>query len=340
VNARTLAKVASVAEAPARRPHVALRVVLVRVAAAALLIFAITRMFDVSDVLPIMRSADPGGALLILLLTLLSWSVAVVKWKALLPAVPLRAVTGFYFLGQLYSLILPGQLAGEAVKTARMAARGINLGEVSASVVVDRVTGLAGLGIVSGLGLWLAGHGAPMFRVLGWTIWGFTILTLAVLLAFRWPALKRRATRIIWLLRRRGGPMRKLAAVLHRFVRTWSGYADNTRLVAIMIIFAVAFQLANVAIVAAIATSLSIALPFSDAAWIVGVVTIVTLVPIAIGGVGLREAGFVGLLGMIGVPAAQALSVSLVCTLIVVLAAAAGLLVELRWLRKAGTARG
>jgi uncharacterized membrane protein YbhN (UPF0104 family) len=175
--------------------------------------------------------------------------------------------------------------------------------------------------------------GDPLLRHASLTLAGFTLL--ALLLAFRWPVLQRGATRMIWTMRRRGGQLRKLAAVLRRFVRTWRSYADDARLVAIMIVLAVAFQLTNVAIVAAIAGSLDIVLAFADAAWITGAVTIVTLVPIAIGGVGLREAGFVGFLGMVGVPAAQALSVSLVCTIIVVAGAAAGLLVELRWTRRA-----
>jgi uncharacterized protein (TIRG00374 family) len=314
-------------------PSAEVRSILLRLAGAALLLFAVGRMFDAGQVWRIISSVTVAGVAVILTLTIISWIVGIAKWKALLGAVPVSAVSAFYFLGQLYSLILPGQLAGEAVKTARLAARGPGLGPVAASVLIDRLTSLVGLGVVSGVGLWWAGHRGPTFTALAWLIWLLTGAFTLLLFAMRWSALQRRATRGTALLRRRGGRWRKPATVLRRFVHGWAAYGREAKLVATTFVLAIAFQLANVAIVTSIAANLHVALPFSDAAWLVGLISIVTLLPVSFGGVGVREAGFVGLLSMIGVPGAQALSVSLICSLIVVLAAAVGLLVELHWIK-------
>lgn len=307
------------------------RTILLRAAGATLLLVAIARMFDLRDVWRIVSSIQVAGIALILTLTVLSWIIGIAKWKVLLSSVAVPAIAAFYFIGLLYSLVLPGQLAGEAVKTARLAARGPGLAQVGASVVIDRLTSLVGLGIVSGIGLWLAGHHSPTFTLVGWIIWLFTVAFAALLFAVRLRPVRRVATRIAWTLRRRGHNARRLANATRRFLHAWIAYGADARLVVTSMVLALAFQLANVAIVTAIAVSLNVPLAFSDAAWIVGVVSIMTLVPVSFGGVGVREAGFVGLCGLIGIAAAPALSVSLVCSLIVVLAAVAGLLVELRW---------
>lgn len=314
--------------------HAGLRSLLLRVAGAALLLFAIARMFDLRDVWRLVRGISPAGLAVILALTVLSWLVGIIKWKALLASVSMSAITAFYFLGQLYSLVLPGQLAGEAVKTARLAARGPGLGHVGASVVIDRLTSLVGLGLVSGMGLWLAGHHSSSFAIVAWMIWTSTLAFVVLLFAIRLPVLQHAATRFTCALHVRGGRARRLARVARRFVHAWRDYGANTRLITLTLLLAIAFQLANVAIVTAVAASLGVPLPFKDTAWVVGLVSIMTLVPVSFGGVGVREAGFVGLLGMIGIPAAEALSVSLICSLIVVIAAALGLLVELHWLKK------
>ena len=334
MNARIVSSAARVPVTPQPLPRARVRSVLLRLTGAALLLFAIARMFDLGNVWEILRGISAVGLAAIVMLTVLSWLIGIVKWKALLRSLPFDAVTAFYFLGQLYSLVLPGQLAGEAVKTARLAARGMSLGEVGASVLLDRLTSLVGLGVVSGVGLWLAGHEAPTFTLISTVIWLFTIGLILLLFAFRVAAVQRMATRFNYLLRRRGGRARKMASVTRHFVHTWRRYGGNARLIGVTMALALVFQLANVAIVTTIAGSLNVPLPFSDAAWIVGLISIMTLVPVSLGGVGVREAGFVGLLGMIGVAAAPALSVSLICSLVVVFAAAVGLFVELHWIDK------
>lgn len=294
-----------------------------RVAGAIVLLLLIVRFIDLGEVWPVLRTLSAASMAFILALTAVTWGVSMIKWKTLLPAVPLREVASFYFIGMLYSLVLPGQLAGEAVKAARLGARGPGLGHAGASVVIDRLTSLVGLGVVSGVGLWLSGHRGQMFRTVGWAIALLTLAFVALLFVIRLPAVNRAATRS-----------------KYGFLNAWATYGVDRRLVITTMLLAVVLQFGNVAIVRAIAAALSVPVGFADVAWVVGVVSMLTLVPISFGGVGVREAGFVGMMALIGIPAAQALSVSLICSLIVVIGACAGLLVELRWLHQARRVSG
>jgi hypothetical protein len=282
-----------------------------RAAGAIALLVLIARFIDLDEVWPVLRALSATSMVFILALTAVTWGVSMFKWRTLLPAVSLREVAAFYFIGMLYSLVLPGQLAGEAVKAARLGARGPGLGQASASVVIDRLTSLVGLGVVSGVGLWLSGHGGQTFRTIGWAIGLLTLVFAATLFVIRVPAVNR-----------------------------WAEYSVDRGQVITTIVLAVVLQLGNVAIVSAIAAALNVPVAFADMAWVVGVVSMLTLVPISFGGVGVREAGFVGVLALIGIPAAQALSVSLICSLIVVIGALVGLVVELRWLHQARRVSG
>ena len=312
-----LAMSASRKAAPGPPVRAVTRSLWLRAIGAVILLVLIARFIDLDQVWPVMRSLTPAAGVFILALTAVAWSIGIVKWKILLPEVRLADIAAFYLIGLLYSLVLPGQLAGEAVKAARLAARGPALGHVSASVVIDRLTSLVGLGVVAGLGLSLSGHHGETFRALAWIIWLVTTAFIAMVFVIRVPAVSRAAARS-----------------RYRFARSWAEFGTDRALVVKSLVLAIAFQLANVAIVTAIAAGLNVPFAFADVAWVVGVVSILTLVPISFGGVGVREAGFVGLLALIGIPAAQALSVSLICSLIIVIGALAGLLVELRWLQR------
>jgi uncharacterized protein (TIRG00374 family) len=76
-------------------------------------------------------------------------------------------------------------------------------------------------------------------------------------------------------------------------------------------------------------------------AWIRPIVFVITLVPISIAGIGVRELGFVELLALYGIPSAEALAFALLLFSIQVLIGGVGGLLELahHWPRSAGSTR-
>lgn len=66
--------------------------------------------------------------------------------------------------------------------------------------------------------------------------------------------------------------------------------------------------------------SLGLPLSFADYLVFIPVVTVVTLVPVSVGGWGVREAAFVALLGLVGVPSHMALAFSVMFGFVGILA--------------------
>ena len=75
------------------------------------------------------------------------------------------------------------------------------------------------------------------------------------------------------------------------------------------------------------ARGIQIQTPFADLCWIFGIVSIAILIPLTVGGIGVREGTFIGLLGQLGVPSEKALVLSLsIFTLQVFLSVIGGIL--------------
>jgi len=298
------------------------------------LCIALALLIDLREVGATLMRMSAAAIVWVLVLSVVSWSVGIWKWKLLLPGVDTGVIAKFYFIGMLYSLVLPGQLAGEAVKTIRLANSGPGLGRVSASVLLDRLTGMIGLGIVSGVGLLASRSQNPVFTALGVTIFAATVVFAIALFGIRVRWILRSAIRFAHFLSARGGMLHQLGKIARRFVSAWRAHARDHALMVKSVLVGVVFQLLNVAIVWVIAWGMDIPLSFADAAWSQGVVMVLTLLPLSFGGFGLREVSFVGVLALIGMPSAQAFSISLGCSAVTLLGSLLGLPAEAGWFQR------
>lgn len=306
------------------------RSLVLRAAGTVLLLVFMIWIIDVKAAWAAMRTLDWRSAVSISLIALASWGIAIVKWRLLLRSIPILELARFHFLGMLYNQVLPGQLAGEAVKAVRLAhgRKDIQLSTITASVIVDRLTGLIALGIVSGVGLLFSSIDTIATQWLGILISGLTFIFALVLFSARVPFLIRLAARVqVWSDDRRGLRGR-LGRGMHRLLGAWRELISDWTLTGISIFLGIAFQLTAVLAVKVIAESVGAELAFSDAAWVLGIVSVAVLVPISLGGLGVRELGFVAMLGLCGVQPALALSIGIISSFITIAGALIGLAFE------------
>jgi len=78
------------------------------------------------------------------------------KWKLLLKNYAMGQLFSLTLISIYYSLILPGQLAGEAVKAYKLGKGNRDAEQIAASIIIDRITGLMGLIIIALMGLMLS----------------------------------------------------------------------------------------------------------------------------------------------------------------------------------------
>ena len=76
--------------------------------------------------------------------------------------------------------------------------------------------------------------------------------------------------------------------------------------------------------------AIDINIRFHEWCWIFGVISIIIFLPITIGGVGVREGGFVLILGNLGVPNEKALALSLSIFGLLISGALFGLIIDFR----------
>ena len=221
------------------------------------------------------------------------------RWSLLARAVGLRernmAFVSDYFVGMFFNLFLPTSVGGDVVRAWRLARRsgsapasGRTVAAVL-SVLAERLSGLAVLIALACLAVGFCPLALPPSMLVAVGILGAGVL-LAILSL---PLLRH--VLLPWLLQalpRFSGPLAKIrhltngaALLLH----------DTPTLIATTALSLVV-QVANIALVAVIGAGLGLPVPTLFYAVLVPLVTLLTLLPVSLNGVGLREAGFVVLL--------------------------------------------
>jgi uncharacterized protein (TIRG00374 family) len=270
---------------------------------AALLTLLFWRL-DLRSLLSAVRHLSFGNWLLNLLLFFCGNIVAAGKWKLLLPEQPLTALLKLNFVGQYYALLLPGQVAGEAVKSYRLGKGKQNAEQIAASVIIDRLTGFLGLLLVGIFGAALSTTPARQKILIALLLAAGMLL--ALLFSFHLPWW----TRILAAMRGRGPRVRRISGQIHRLLVAWKVYAQSKSLMLGSVLFGALFQLVAVWINSRIGRELGLEIAISDWCWVFGLVSITTALPFTIAGLGLREGSFIGTLALLGIAWEKAMAVS------------------------------
>lgn len=269
---------------------------------------------------------SPSALTAAVALTFVGISVASLRWKLLVPEVPYFRLLRYSLIGQFYSVVLPGQVAGEAVKAWRISRGAIDPARLVASVLIDRVVGLIGLLLVATAGIALSRDEfggrllVPMASLATALIVG--LLALAI------PSLFGIVSRFIRLVGASKPRLRDLAAKGLLFLEAWRDYARAPWRLTLSLIFGAIFQLLGVGIYMVLADSLGIEIDARHWMWIAGVTAIAVLLPLSVGGIGLREGALVALLAQFNVPGESALALSLGIFGMMLLVALAGWLAD------------
>ncbi|PWC40317.1 lysylphosphatidylglycerol synthase transmembrane domain-containing protein [Azospirillum sp. TSO35-2] len=301
----------------------------------ALLVGLLLWRVDVAEVGRVLAVASPGLLALAALLFFLMHALNALKLRVLLPDQRVGRLLAYALVAQLYALVLPGQLAGEAVKAYRLSrdeGRGkADGGRIVSAVAFDKVTGIGGLLLLTGGGLAVqsARFGDGLLAAVGLVLAGLVAVT--GLLAWA-PA--RGA--LLTVLGFRAGPKREawLLGPLRRFLDAWHAQARRPGRAALSIAGGIAVQVAAVAGSQALGLAVGIDQPFSVWCAVIGLMSVIVLMPVTVAGIGLREASLVGLLELVGVPQAQSLALGFGILAFQVLVALLGAVVDLTVLRE------
>ncbi len=267
----------------------------------------------------------PGWIVMIIATYLVLTVAGTVRWQMLMAAQNMHP--GFWrllalnYIGFFFNNFMIGMTGGDVVKAFYASRMDTRRAEVVASIVTDRILGIAGLTTLAVVGL-AVGITEPEVRRAAWIICPFVIVLFGlVAVAFSRRAMKK-VSRAAGLLDRRAGGVEigrcgRLVALARRPIRRfhdalvvyrgrqgtlWKAYAVS-----------VGVWLLITLLNWEIAQGLGIEMSWKYYFMFIPVISLISGLPITISGWGLRETMYVQLLGTVGVMASQALALSILC---------------------------
>jgi hypothetical protein len=234
------------------------------------------------------------------------------RWQRLLRAlgisVPLSTLTASYFVGLFFNNFLPTSMGGDVVRIYDVARYSRQPSASAASVVAERALSALAQGLIALVGLALgyevakrfAGEIAAIFAVL-------CLVLVALLLGDHWG-------RKISLLR--GRVMEALGSI---------SFCLRDKSLALWVVFVSLFfhaviVLINYAIFLALGADVSLAYCFL----VIPIILFITLLPVSINGLGIREWAYIYFFGRLGLSMAEAVAASLLFFILLILVSLIG----------------
>jgi uncharacterized membrane protein YbhN (UPF0104 family) len=279
-----------------------------KIAVSAALLWFLCHRIALAPVIADLRRVRPGPAALVLALGVAQIFLFTARWQWVArichASLSWRAHLRLIFIGLFFNQTLPSSIGGDAVRLWLSVRMGVPAGRAFTSLAVDRFVALIvlmGLSIAT-LPLFyrLVGddalrHGLSILLAAGAA--GFIVLLLGgSVLAARLSAWRITA------------PLGAIAADLRGIFVKPAGL--------VIILLSLAIHLMTVAVILLIAAGLGIAFPTDAALVLVPPILLVSVVPIAIAGWGLRESAMVVALAQVHVAAPDALAISILYGLV------------------------
>jgi hypothetical protein len=243
-------------------------------------------------------------------LILLSFYFAAIRWHLLLSSLNIcQSISQsfrIYLVGSFYSIVLPGVIGGDAVRISLSSlSQKRPFWQITLSVLIERTLGFIVLLILGSL----AAHIIPQDFTYKWGVPIISVLyitTLVVLVILLGGYTLIQITPEIWLIEKvKIKSLNRLSQVLIIIKKI------VPRQLLLVALWTTLFQSTDIITSFILAKSLNISLPLSTFFVVIPIVYIVTLLPISLGGLGVREGVLTYLLSRLGVMPADAVLCSL-----------------------------
>ena len=244
--------------------------------------------------------------------------ISALRWKMLLDSqgimMPFKKLFSFYMIGLFFNNFLPTSIGGDAVRVTKAARESREPHHVVSSVIVERATGFLCVSCIASVAMFAGYRNIPRNPYVFWTVILMTPFFLALAYAFT----RRRifgwlVSAGAWLSVNIKTHMNNIYASLHDF-------KGRTKTLIRVILLGFVFQFIKAILpVYFISRALGMDTGFYYFLVFMPVITLLTMIPVSLNGIGIREGSFVFFFGMVGYTPEQALSVSLLAYAVLVI---------------------
>ena len=226
--------------------------------------------------------------------------------SAIIRKIPFVEILKQYFVASLFNNFLPTSLGGDGVRFVMASDCGLSKSEAGVLILLERVIGFYALVTIS---MTSALFWSPPPNVFTLVIWLFVLYSgLMTILFFDVFGLARRTTN------------RHLEALRVAFARCQRKHVALTATFALSLLY----QFISVSVSYYVATAIGVKLSITVFLTFVPLVWCFTMIPISLGGIGLREVSFAYLFSLVGIPKEDSLIVSLATYLTLVISGTIG----------------
>ncbi len=237
---------------------------------------------------------------------------SVYKWRLILKAqrinVSFPYLLSLFYIGLFFNNFLPSSVGGDVVRIFKLSRKTGRALEATSSVAMDRATSSIGLLVIA------AAVAIFQARLLGWQFMTLLGAMIAVALALTWLVISEKAAL------RLGGIFRMdpLGARRHlvNFYYSLHQFQKQRARVAEVMAVSLVYQSLAIVLVYFLARSLGIHLAVYYYFLFIPIVLAVSMIPISLNGLGMREGAWVLLFSHVGVSAAAAFSMSILSLMV------------------------
>jgi uncharacterized protein (TIRG00374 family) len=232
--------------------------------------------------------------------------IASLRWWLLagLRSIPLSVwqALRLHFIGMFFNNLLPTGFGGDAIRIILAQRQGLSAPEITASILMERLTALWALGLL--------GFGAVLLRgdlippLVSYAMLLTAMLVALASLVLLWPFPLQRLAQC-------SQGYKSIYHTVDRLHKTLTAYAQNPLPLLFSIGVALGYQMLIVIAAWCLAQSLGLSVSIWVLMTIIPVALLATTLPISLNGFGVRELVWSALLLPVGIPIAQAVSFSL-----------------------------
>jgi len=265
-------------------------------------------------------------AIISVLLMSLRWQILLRGYK-FNPRYP--RLFGYYLIGMFFNNFLPSTIGGDVIRIYKVVDDIQDRTSGFASVIIERIMGIAAtlfMAFFSLILVWREFHNPYLLYASG--------TLFLVIVVFFFALIRNRPFKLLlrffdkFTIFKIGEKFSKLFEAIHYF-------KDRRRILGFAFLFSLFSQTSIVFMNYSLAKAFSIDISISFLFMVVPVTFVLTMLP-SINGIGIRELGFVGLLGEAGVASASALSISFMNLIIPMIISITGAILFIIQKRKTG----
>lgn len=306
---------------------------IIKIAVTAILFLVVFRNIDFKNFAAILENARLEILLAAYVVLWMGHIICIFRWRMLMrPLMPVRSVLslfGIYCIGLFFNLTFPTVVGGDVVKIYYVGKHSNSYSQSFAATFLDRDIGMLAMMIIACAAIVLHPVAVPgvAVEIIIWS--GFAAFILGNICLFT-PRFRRAVAALFLRFK-----LSNLAQKMERVSTAFHVIAKHKAILSVSLTVSFFNQFLAISSVWITAKALGVDIPFSYFLIFVPVITLISMIPVSLNGMGLREYAFMSLFSGVGVGPASCIALGLLSSLFIILTSLPGGIVYIFFRNKA-----